>query len=119
MFADRSDPGAAEAAIRAGVAAYVVNGLAPERVRPILEAAVTRFELMQAMRADLAKAKADLASRKTIDRAKGLLMKERGLDEEAAYRTLRKLAMDNGRPIAAVAADLLAFSEVLKGGRSE
>ena len=112
MFADRSDPGAAEAAIRAGVAAYVVNGLAPERVRPILEAAVTRFELMQAMRADL-------ASRKTIDRAKGLLMKERGLDEEAAYRTLRKLAMDNGRPIAAVAADLLAFSEVLKGGRSE
>ena len=54
MFADRSDPGAAEAAIRAGVAAYVVNGLAPERVRPILEAAVTRFELMQAMRADLA-----------------------------------------------------------------
>lgn len=119
MFADRSDPGAAEAAIRAGVAAYVVNGLAPERVRPILEAAVTRFELMQAMRADLAKAKADLASRKTIDRAKGLLMKERGPDEEAAYRTLRKLAMDNGRPIAAVAADLLAFSEVLKGGRSE
>ena len=116
MFADRSDPGAAEAAIRAGVAAYVVNGLAPERVRPILEAAVTRFELMQAMRADLAKAKADLASRKTIERAKGMLMKARGLDEEAAYRTLRKLAMDNGRPIAAVAADLLAFSEVLKGG---
>ena len=117
MFADRSEPGLAEEAVKAGVAAYVVDGLAPGRVRPILEAAMTRFRLMQQLRTDLAKAKADLASRKTVDRAKGLLMKERGLDEEGAYKVLRKLAMDSGRPIGAVAADLLAFAGVLKGDR--
>ena len=118
MFADRSEPGLAEQAVRAGVAAYVVDGLAPGRVRPILEVAMTRFSLMQQLRGDLTKAKADLESRKTIDRAKGLLMKERGLDEVAAYGLLRKLAMDKGRPIGAVAADLLAFAGILKGDES-
>jgi response regulator NasT len=116
MFTDRSAPGLAEAAVQAGVAAYVVDGLAAGRVRSVLEVAMSRFALMQQLRADLAKAKADLASRKMIDRAKGLLMKERGLDEEVAYRLLRKLAMDAGRPIGAVAADLVAFANVLRGG---
>lgn len=115
MFVDRSTPGLAEAAVQAGVAAYVVDGLAPGRVRPVLEVAMSRFSIMQRMRADLEKAKADLASRKTVERAKGLLMKERGLDEDAAYRTLRKLAMDTGRPLGAVATDLLTFAGVLKG----
>ena len=115
MFTDRSAPGLAEAAVQAGVAAYVVDGLAAGRVRPVLEVAMSRFALMQSLRADLAKARADLASRKVIDRAKGLLMKERGLDEDAAYAVLRKLAMDSGRPIGAVAADLVAFANVLKG----
>jgi response regulator NasT len=115
MFVDRSEPGLAEAAVESGVAAYVVDGLSAGRVRPVLEVAMSRFQLMQKLRTDLHKAQADLAARKTIDRAKGLLMKERGLDEEAAYRTLRKLAMDTGRPIGAVAADLLAFAGVLKG----
>jgi response regulator NasT len=115
MFTDRSTPGLGKAAVEAGVAAYVVDGLAKARVRPVLEVAMSRFELMQGLRADLAKAKADLASRKIVDRAKGLLMKERGLDEEAAYRILRKLAMDSGRPMGAIAADLVAFASVLKG----
>jgi response regulator NasT len=116
MFVDRSAPGLADAAIRAGVAAYVVDGLAAKRVRPVLEVALTRFEEMQKLRGDLAKAQADLAGRKTIDKAKGLLMKERGMDEEAAYALLRKLAMDSGRPLAAVAAELIAYASVLKGG---
>lgn len=116
MFADRSEPGLAEQAVRAGVAAYVVDGLAPGRVRSILDVAMSRFSLMQQLRGDLAKAKADLESRKTVDRAKGLLMKERGLDEAAAYGLLRKLAMDKGRSISAVAADLLAFAGILRGG---
>ena len=117
MFVDRSAPGLADAAIEAGVAAYVVDGLAAKRVRPVLEVALTRFQLMQKLRGDLAKAQADLAARKTIDRAKGLLMKERALDEDAAYQLLRKLAMDSGRPLGAVAADLVAYAKVLKGGR--
>jgi len=115
MFVDRSEPGLAEAAVRAGVAAYVVDGLASARVRSVLEVAMSRFQLMNQLRQDLEKAKADLASRKTIERAKALLMKERGLDEDAAYRLLRKLSMDTGRPLGAVAADLLAFAGVLKG----
>lgn len=115
MFVDRSSPGLAEAAVEAGVAAYVVDGLSAGRVRPVLEVAMSRFELMQKLRSDLAKAKADLVSRKAIDRAKGLLMKERGIDEDQAYRILRKLAMDAGRPLGAVANDLLAFAGVLKG----
>jgi len=115
MFVDRSEPGLAEAAVRAGVAAYIVDGLAPARVRDILEVAMSRFRLMHQLRQDLEKAKADLASRKTVERAKALLMKERGLEEEQAYKLLRKLSMDTGRPLGAVAADLLAFAGVLKG----
>lgn len=115
MFVDRSEPGLAEAAVRAGVAAYVVDGLSKARVRSVLEVAMSRFALMNQLRQDLEKAKADLASRKTIERAKALLIKERGLDEDAAYRLLRKLSMDTGRPLGAVAGDLLAFAGVLKG----
>lgn len=118
MFVDRSEPGLAEQAVRAGVAAYVVDGLAPGRVQPILDVAISRFALTQQLREDLAKAKADLEARKVVDRAKGLLMKERGLDEDGAYRLLRKLAMDRGKPIGTVAADLLTFAGVLKGDAS-
>ena len=115
MFVDRSEPGLAEQAVRAGVSAYVVDGLAAARVRPVLKVARSRFQLMKQLRQDLEKAKADLASRRTVERAKALLMKERGLGEDAAYRLLRKLSMDTGRPLGAVAADLLAFAGVLKG----
>lgn len=118
MFVDRSEPGLAEQAVRAGVAAYVVDGLSPARVRPILDVAMSRFALTQQLRDDLFKAKADLEARKIVERAKGLLMKERGLDEDGAYRLLRKLAMDRGKPIGVVAADLLAFAGVLKGDLS-
>lgn len=115
MFVDRSEPGHAEEAVRAGVAAYIVDGLQPARVRSILEVARTRFQMMQQLRAELAKAQSDLAARKTIERAKGLLMKERQIDEEAAYAILRKFAMNSGRSMGAVAGDLLAFAGVLKG----
>ena len=114
MFADRSEPGLAEQAVKAGVAAYVVDGLAPGRVRPVLDVALTRFQLMQQLRADLAKAKADLASRKTVERAKGLLMKERGLDEDGAYKLLRKLAMDQNKRIGDVAREIVTYAKVLK-----
>jgi response regulator NasT len=118
MFVDRSEPGLAEEAVRAGVAAYIVDGLQPGRVRSILEVAMSRFQLMQQLRADLAKAQSDLASRKTVERAKGLLMKERQVGEEEAYAMLRKLAMNSGRSVSAIAADLLSFHGVLKGDKS-
>jgi two-component system, response regulator / RNA-binding antiterminator len=116
VFVDRSAPAQAEAALEAGVAAYVVDGLSPGRVGPVLEVALSRFAMTQRLRDELEKARTDLAARKIIDRAKGLLMKERGLDEDAAYSALRKLAMDTGRSLAAVAADLLVMAGVLKGG---
>lgn len=115
MFVDRSEPGLADEAVLAGVSAYVVDGFSKARVRSVLEVAMSRFQLMNQLRLDLDKAKADLASRKTVERAKALLMKERGLEEDAAYKLLRKLSMDTGRPLGAVAADLLAFAGVLKG----
>ena len=118
MFVDRSEPGLAEQAVLAGVSAYVVDGLSVARVRSVLEVAMTRFQLMNQLRQDLDKAKADLVSRRTVERAKALLMAERGLEEDQAYRLLRKLSMDTGRPLGAVAADLLAFAGVLKGEAS-
>ena len=118
MFVDRSAPGLADEAIRAGVAAYIVDGLQPGRVRPILEVAVSRFQLMQQLHTELAQARSDLAARKTVERAKGLLMKERHVEEEEAYAILRKLAMNSGRSVSAVAADLLSFHGVLRGDKS-
>ncbi len=82
MFVDRSDDAATKAAIEAGVSAYVVDGLRKERIKPILDAAIARFHMFARMRAELGAAKAALEERKTIDRAKGLLMKSKGLSEE-------------------------------------
>jgi response regulator NasT len=115
MFVDRSDPDQAEAALRAGVAAYVVDGLEPARIRTILDLASAQFKVTQALRRDLAQAKADLAARKQIEKAKGILMKRRGLDESGAYALLRKAAMNQSKSISAVASELIASDELLGG----
>jgi response regulator NasT len=112
MFVDRSGPGLSRAALEAGVAAYVVDGLEPRRVQAIVETAIDQFQVTQGMRRDLEKARAELANRKVIERAKGVLMKMRSLDEEDAYREMRKLAMDTGRPLHVLAADLLAVAGI-------
>lgn len=114
MFVDRSDDATTKAAIEAGVSAYVVDGLKKERIKPILDAAVARFRMVSRMRAELEATKAALAERKTIDRAKGLLMKAKGLTEEEAYARLRKTAMDQGRKVVEVAAALVTAAELLK-----
>ena len=116
MFVDRSDANATAKALEAGVVGYIVDGFNPARIASILSVAASRFEVMQGMRRDLDKARADLAARKTIDRAKGVLMASRGLSEDEAYKLLRKHAMDTGRPMQAVAADILAVSDLLKPG---
>lgn len=119
MFVDHSTPGAAAEVLEAGVAAYIIDGFSPSRVNAVLDVATSRFALMQRLRADLDKAKADLVARKSIERAKGVLMKSRKLDEGAAYTAMRKLAMDTGRPLAAVAEDVLAVAGLLDEGAAE
>ncbi|SNT10296.1 ANTAR domain-containing response regulator [Tropicimonas sediminicola] len=113
MFVDRSDDSLTRTAIEAGVSAYVVDGLAPGRIKPVLDAAITRFQMFQRMRAELAATKRALEERKIIDRAKGLLMKARGLDEDAAYALLRKTAMDQGKKVAEVAEALVTAAGLL------
>ena len=113
MFVDRSDEGLTRAAIEAGISAYVVDGLRAERIKPILDAAIARFHIFQQMRAELAATRAALEERKIIDRAKALLMKARGLDEEAAYGLLRKAAMDQGKRMADIAQQLVMAAGLL------
>ncbi|MCC0007545.1 MAG: ANTAR domain-containing protein [Hyphomicrobiaceae bacterium] len=115
MFVDRTDAAATEAAIDAGVSAYVVDGLKKERVKPILDMAIKRFNVIERMRQEIDAAKTELSERKQIDRAKGLLMRTRGLSEEEAYQLLRKTAMNQGRRIAQVAESLILAAGLLGG----
>ena len=113
MFSNRGDSQTIRKAIKAGVSAYVVDGLSAKRMKPIIEVAVARFEEFQAMRNELDEATRKLADRKVIDRAKGVLMKARGMDEDEAYAALRKLAMDRKQPISQVAAQVLEMATLL------
>ncbi|OWY10406.1 ANTAR domain-containing protein [Thioclava sp. NG1] len=113
MFVDRSDDAATKAAIDAGVSAYVVDGLRADRIKPIMDAAIARFNMVQRMRTELETTRRALEERKVIDRAKGLLMKARGIDEDAAYALLRKTAMDQGRRVADVAHALVTAAGLL------
>lgn len=113
MFVDRSDDRMTRAAIEAGVSAYVVDGMRPDRLRPIIDAAIARFQMFQQMRVELEATKRALEERKVIDRAKGLLMKAKGLEEEAAYALLRRTAMDQGKRVAEVAEALVSTASLL------
>jgi len=113
MFVDRSDRDSMEAAINAGVSAYVVDGLKRERVKPILDLAISRFNAYSRLERELEDARSALQARKIVDRAKGLLMRTRGLSEDAAYQLLRKAAMDQNRKIAEVAESLILAADLL------
>jgi response regulator NasT len=114
VFTEDGSPDPMQRALRAGVSAYVIAGLHPERLEPVLQVAIARFEQEAALRAQLAKAEQQLAARKTIERAKGVLMAEGGLDEDAAYRRLRKLAMDRGKRLVEVAESVIEAQELLR-----
>jgi response regulator NasT len=114
MFVDHSDEAMTEAAIRAGLSAYVVNGLQMDRIKPVLETAIARFKLNAKMQSELDAAKQALLDRKTIDRAKGLLMRARKISEEEAYGLMRKTAMDQGRKVTDVAMALVTAAELLQ-----
>jgi response regulator NasT len=113
MFVDRSDQASIEAAVDAGVSAYVVDGLKKERIKPILDMAISRFNAFSRMARELEEARSELENRKVIDRAKGILMKSRGLSEEAAYTLLRKTAMNQNRKIAEIAQSLVTAAGLL------
>jgi two-component system, response regulator / RNA-binding antiterminator len=114
MFVDRADTETIEAAVEAGVSAYVVDGLRKERVKSILDTAVSRFNVFNKLREELDRARQALDDRKVVDRAKGILMKERGLSEEAAYALLRKAAMNENRRIAEVAQSIVTAAGLLR-----
>jgi response regulator NasT len=114
MFVDRSDTDMIKAAVEAGVGAYVVDGLKKERVKAILDMAVMRFNSFNQMREELDRTKQALEERKVVERAKGILMKERGLSEEAAYALLRKAAMNENRRVAEIAQSLVTAAKLFK-----
>jgi two-component system, response regulator / RNA-binding antiterminator len=114
MFVDQSDAEATMAAVDAGVSAYVVDGLAKQRIKPVLDLAVRRFQAFSRLQEELAAARSALADRETIDRAKAILMRRRGLDEPAAYAMLRRHAMSSNRRIADVA-EAIVTSDALMG----
>ena len=113
LFTNDNDTRHVKDAVAAGVSAYIVAGLASERIRPILDVALARFQHEQALRQELASARSELQERKVIDRAKGLLMQRQGLGEQAAYEKLRKTAMDKGLRLADVAPRMLDAAELL------
>lgn len=118
MFVDRTDQASIEAAMDAGVSAYVVDGLKKDRIKPILDTAISRFKAVERLRRELEEAKSELAERKTIERAKGILMKQRGIPEPEAYALLRRTAMNQNRRIADVAESLVVAADLL-GGESK
>ncbi len=113
MFTQDGASGTIKAAMEAGVSAYVVDGLSVDRLKPILDVACARFEAHQELSSKLADAERELAERKVVERAKGLLMERRGLSEDNAYTELRNLAMSTGKSLGEVAETLIAAAHLL------
>ena len=113
LFTDDDDVARMKQAMRAGVTSYVVKGIAPERIKPILQVAMLRFEEHQALRQDLSLAQNQLAERKLIERAKGIVMQQKNISENAAYTLLRKMAMERNAKLADIAAQVVDLAQAL------
>jgi len=114
MFVDQSDAASIQASVDAGVSAYIVDGLKKERIKPILDLCVSRFNAFARLQDELDRTKTALEERKVIDRAKGILMKLKGLTEEEAYVLMRSTAMREKKKIGEIAQSILTASELLK-----
>jgi response regulator NasT len=114
MFVDQSDAASIQASVDAGVSAYIVDGLKKERIKPILDLCVFRFNAFAKLQDELDRTKTALEERKVIDRAKGILMKLKGLNEEEAYVLMRSTAMREKKKIGEIAQSILTASELLK-----
>jgi response regulator NasT len=119
MFVDKSDSDAVQAAIDAGVSAYVVDGLRRERVKPVLDVTISRFNAFHRLQQELNEARSALADRKVIERAKQILIERQGCTEVAAYALLRRKAMDQGRKIADIARALVTAADLLQPGEGK
>lgn len=113
MFVDRSDKASIEAAVDAGVSAYIIDGLRQERVKPILDMAISRFNAFSRMARELEDMRSELKGHRLVDRAKRILMQSRGLSEEDAYALLRKTAMNQNRKISQIADSLITAAGLL------
>ena len=113
LFTEEDSRTVIRQAVRAGVSAYIVDGLDQHRLGAILDIAVARFDETKRLRQELQDTRANLAERKTVERAKGILMKQRGFDEPQAYHALRKMAMDKNLRIGQVAENVIAVAELL------
>lgn len=116
MFVDHSDAATVQAAIDAGVAAYIVDGLKKERVRAVIDVTISRFHWLDRLQTELQQARSALEERRLVDQAKAILMRERGLTEDAAYGLLRRTAMNENRKIADLARALITAASLLAGG---
>jgi response regulator NasT len=114
MFVDQSDAASIQASVEAGVSAYIVDGLKKERIKPILDLCVSRFNAFAKLQDELDRTKHALEERKVIDRAKGILMKVKGLTEDEAYVLMRSTAMREKKKIGEIAQSILTASELLK-----
>jgi response regulator NasT len=114
MFVDQSDAASIEAAVDAGVSAYIVGGLRKDRVKNILDLCISRFNAFARLQSELDRTRNALEERKVIDRAKGILMKVKNLSEESAYALLRKTAMNENKKIVEVAQSVITAAELFK-----
>lgn len=114
MFVDKSDAGMTEKAVVAGVSAYVVDGLKKERIKSILELTISRFKAFNQLRSELDRTKQQLEERKLVDRAKGILMKQRNMNEEEAYALMRKAAMNENLKLSDVAQSIITAAKLFK-----
>jgi response regulator NasT len=114
MFVDQSDSASIQASVEAGVSAYIVDGLRKERIKPILDLCVSRFNAFAKLQEELERTKSALEDRKVIERAKGILMKLKGLTEDEAYVLLRSTAMREKKKIGEIAQSIITASEMLK-----
>ncbi len=114
MFVDQSDAESARASVDAGVSSYIVDGLKKERIKPILDLCISRFNAFSRLQDELERTKSALEERKIIDRAKGIVMKLKGLNEEEAYVLLRSTAMREKKKIGEIAQSIITAAELLK-----
>ena len=115
MFTDEQDPQVMRQAIRSGVSAYIVEGIQTQRLKPILDVAMARFESEQTLRSQLQAREAQLNERKRIEQAKGILMKLRQCDEEEAYTLMRRQAMGRQQKLIQVAEQIIAMQSLMRG----